>query len=844
MRSIGAREGCVRFRIQGALLLLAVALTVGAPSASAAKLGPGLETQLAVLGPADEIEVVVTFWGDALGAEQIAAVQALGITRGLAFRSLPIMGVLATRDQVNALAALPEVRSIWPNSELQYENFDATSQTGVRRLRVTAALTQRNGGFPYSGRGVGVVVNDSGIDAAHPDLEFGTHVVQNVAAHTNLNAQSGLLPVTYVEGVINTDLGSGHGTHVAGIVGATGERSNGKYEGVAPGASLIGYGSGAAIFVLDSVGGFDYAITHQFEHRIRVITNSFGNTTDTGTDFDPDDPINVSSKLASDRGIVVVFSAGNSGSGEDTITGNFKKAPWVIAVANGDKDGKLNPSSSRGRTGRGGTVVIGGETFTWEDRPTVTAPGTFIISTRSTTNTVTAIAGQAGPDEDVARIEPAFLPFYTVLSGTSMSAPHAAAIVALMLEANPSLNPLEVKEIIQQTATNVPGREPFEVGAGWVNALAAVDHAYARRNYGTALNLTRDFNSGVALSVSDTPFSIDYSPVPELSPTNNQSSFSVPGGVAQLSVKVRVEGATDVEEGNTVNLVVIAPDGTEFSSGVPVLFSLTFDRTVVVDNPALGTWTVELRGLRGDPANPTDGLALPETVEGNVRLAGSPSPFGLEDIAGHPAEGAILSAVGERLVDGFGDGTYRPDDTLTRGMLADFLVMGAATRQFLPFTTPQTFSDVTAAEAPLAESVAARGAALRDDFHLFRGNMLATGPGQFSPLASVKRYEVAYSLVQSLGLEAEALSLNGQPVTVEVNGERIPIDDDDQIPAGFEGYVQLALDLRILNAFFSLEQGPFDLFPTLHARFKPLDSVSRGAYAVAATRFLAAAGGF
>ncbi|MGH9787360.1 MAG: S8 family serine peptidase [Candidatus Acidiferrales bacterium] len=844
MRRIRTGQGCVRPRIQVAVLLLALALSAGALAASAAKLGPGLEAQLASLEPADEIEVVVTFWGETLSVEQIAAVQALGITRGLTFRSLPILGLLATRDQVNALAAMPEVRSIWPNSELQYENFDATSQTGVQRLRATAALTSRNGGFPYSGRGIGVVVNDSGIDATHRDLEFGPHVVENVEAATNLNAFSSLLPITYIEGVINTDLGSGHGTHVAGIVGATGAQSGGKYEGVAPGAALIGYGSGAVIFVLDAVGGFDYAITHQIEHRIRVITNSFGNTTDVGTDFDPDDPINVSSKRAFDRGIVVVFSAGNSGPGEATITGNFKKAPWVIAVANGDKDGALNSSSSRGEKGRGGTVVIGGETFTWEDRPTVTAPGTFIISTRSTTNTVTAIAGQAGPDEDLARIEPAFLPFYTVLSGTSMSAPHAAGVVALILEADPSLNPLEVKEIIQQTATNVPGREPWEAGAGWVNALAAVDHAFAQRNYGTALNLTRSFNSGVELTVSETPFSIEYNTLPEASPTQNQFPFAVPAGLAQLSVTVRVEGATDVEEGNTINLVVIAPDGTERSSGVPVLFSLTFNRTVIVDSPAAGTWTVELRGLRGDPANPTDGLALPETVEGTVKFSGSPTPFGLDDIAGHPAEGAIKAAVGERLVDGFADGTFRPDDTLTRGTLADFLVMGAATRQFLPFTTPQTFSDVTAAEAPLAEAVAARGAALRDDFHQFRGNMLATGPGQFSPLAAVRRFEVAYSLVQSLGLEAEALSLNGQSVTVDVNGERIPIDDQSQIPAGFEGYVQLALDLRVLNAFFSLEQGPFDLVPTLHANFRPLDTVSRGAYAVAATRFLAAAGGF
>ncbi len=830
-------------RLVAMAVLMVVFLTVSPVALQAAKLGPGLEAQLAALGPTDEVAVVVTFWGDTLSAEQVAGVQALGITRGLTFRSLPIMGVLATRDQVNTLAAMPEVRSIWPNSELQYENFDATSQTGVRRLRATGALTQRNGGLPYSGRGVTVVVNDSGIDATHRDLEFGPHVVENVEAATNLNAFSSLLPITYIEGVINTDLGSGHGTHVAGIVGATGAQSGGKYEGVAPGAHLIGYGSGAVILVLDAVGGFDYAITHQFEHGIRVITNSFGNSTDTGTDFDPDDPINVASKKAHDRNIAVVFSAGNSGPAEATITGNFKKAPWVITVANGDKDGKLNSSSSRGQKGRGGTVVIDGETFTWEDRPTVTTPGTFIISTRSTTNTVTAIAGQAGPDEDLARIEPAFLPFYTVLSGTSMAAPHAAGIVALILEADPSLSALEVKEILQQTATNVPGRESWEVGAGWANALAAVDHAFARRNYGTTLNLTRSFHSGVELSVSETPFSIDYNTVPELSPSNNQFHFTVPPGLVQLNVTVRVEGATGLEEGNTVNLVVIAPDGTERSSGVPVLFPLTFNRTVIVDAPMAGGWTAELRGLRGDPANPTDGLALPETVEGTVKFTGAPAFFGLSDIAGHPAEAGIKAAVGERLVDGFADGSFRPDNTLTRAELADFLVMGAATRQFLPFTTPQTFSDVTAAETPFAEAVAARGAALRDDFHQFRGVMLASGPGQFSPLGSVRRVDLAYSLVQALGLEAQALAFTGE-VTVDFQGERIPIDDQNEIPPSFKGYVQLALDLGILNAFFSLEQGPFDLVPTLHARFKPLQNETRGGYAVAATRFLAAAGGF
>lgn len=72
--------------------------------------------------------------------------------------------------------------------------------------------------------------------------------------------------------VENTDATGGHGTHVAGIAGGTGALSNGKYEGVAPGAPLVGYGSGAALFILDALGGFG----------------------------------------AYNRGIVVVFSAGNS----------------------------------------------------------------------------------------------------------------------------------------------------------------------------------------------------------------------------------------------------------------------------------------------------------------------------------------------------------------------------------------------------------------------------------------------------------------------------------------------------------------------------------------------------
>jgi serine protease AprX len=298
--------------------------------------------------------------------------------------------------------------------------------------------------------------------------------VQNVEAAANLNAfEPTLLPITYVENVPNTDSTGGHGTHVAGIVGGTGALSNGKHEGVAPGANLIGYGSGAGLFLLDTLGGFDYTLTHQTQYGIRVITNSWGTTSDVATDFDPNDPINVATKRLYDRGVVVVFSAGNSGPNAGTITGNYKKAPWVIAVAAGDKQRGLAGFSSRGRAGVGGTVTVDGQTFTWYDQPSVTAPGVKIISTR-----VVSPVGVLGTPDDVKLIEPAYIPFYTTLSGTSMAAPHVAGIVALMLEANPQLTPAQVKKIIMDTATDMPGYQTFEVGEGYVDAYASVDRAF------------------------------------------------------------------------------------------------------------------------------------------------------------------------------------------------------------------------------------------------------------------------------------------------------------------------------------------------------------------------------
>ena len=803
-------------RLRAQLAALALCLLAAMPAIASVVFGPSLQEALNQSGPDNRLDVIVSFSGDGpISPAQVNALRSLGL-KGIHFRSLPIAGVVATPYQVAQLASLPGVRSLWLNDRLEYENDGSTEITGVDRMRTDGRLRSFNG-LPYSGKGVGVLINDSGIDGTHADLSYPTHVIQNVAGQTNLHAQDTLLPVTYTEDVPNTDIGGGHGTHVAGIVGATGARSGGLYEGVAPGANLIGYGSGAALFILDSIGGFDYALTNQARYNIRVVSNSFGSPSDVGTDFDPNDPTNIATKRLADRNIVIVFSAGNSGSGESTITGNFKKAPWVVLAAAGNKTGNLANFSSRGLERNGGTVVIDGETFQWDDRPTVATPGVDVISTRASTGDTWTDIG----DEDVPV---AYQPFYTTLSGTSMAAPHLSGIVALMLEANPQLHWIDVKRILQKTATNLPGDEAWEVGAGYANAHAAVAMAKGvRSDFGSTVNLYRGFNSIANISVlRDEMHPIAFMPV--------GTSGSVQFNVSANEVRV---AATAFVSANTVAVVLIDPDGTRYGSAISLP---QLGPSIATSAPAKpGAWTLTVRGIGSvsgvalDPLGLSNGYAVPGTINVRLKTWKVDSYDGLADIAGHPAEGMIEFAVRERLVDGFSNGTFRPNNPLTRGQLADYLLAGAGIRQFLPLNGVKTFSDTSGAIVPFAEATTVRGAALKDRAHRFDG-VIRPVNGKFAPGSNVSRADLAYSLVQSLGLQEVARAFSGE-LTVRYNDTRIPLEDAASVPADLRGYVQVALDLPVMNAYFTLEQGPFDLVPKIKARFKPAETVTRAGFA-------------
>lgn len=823
------------------MLGVALAGVFAAATTGAGAIGSALQSRLAALAPGDSAgAVIVTFndHGGGLADANLEALSGLGIGGGY---TLPTLGMVAipavTAAQARAIAALPAVRSVHGNEPTRYFMHQARVVTGVAALQTDSALTAANGGLPVMGKGdFAVVVNDSGIDATHADLAYGQQVVQNVQVVTDENFQNtvvatgttlnGFVPLLFVENVPNTDTHIGHGTHCAGIIGGTGVRSGGLYQGVAPGVKLIGTGSGAVQFILAGLGGFEWALANQARYNIRIISNSWGGS----GPFDPEDPINIASKLAHDRNIIVLFAGGNEGPAPDTYN-PYAKAPWVIGVAAGTKEGGLAAFSSRG-TSRAQRLGDS-DPLNDFDAPTITAPGTgrefetnadkftaAMVSTRSLTNVVAN-----GLTNDL-EIPVAYVPFYTQISGTSMATPFAAGVAALMLDANPALTPDQVKRILADTATVMPGYEDWEVGAGYINAWAAVDKAMNASHAYASLARTA-FNASVTKSVAPAEsFVIEYNPAATEGPTGpNARPFTVAGGVDQLEVAIEY-GNTDLTLfGNILILRVYGPDGRTYSEAGSVLFATDTPRRYVrVLNPAPGNWVVEVRGARGLAAAPEASspvaLALPDTVNAFIdRTSFVLAP--VSDIAGHPYEGEIVHALKFRQMDTGANGKFGPDATVTRAAFADALRINTPLRQAVG---AGAFTDVAAASQALMQAVAADGATLRQ-FDFSTGGLVPATGMQFKPNANLTRLELAVALVRALGRDAEAQALAGQPVTVtNQSGELIILTDFLEIPADKRGYVQVALNKSFLAPVFTALR---------MAKFSPNGTVTRGELAAA-----------
>ena len=423
------------------------------------------------------------------------------------YPEIEVFVAIGEADGFRALALSPAIE--WIEADRPMHLFTDSSHVATR----SEDLYRGADGTPYDGTGVGVAVVDTGIDGTIPALQApisrGDNFkilcpVPGAAVRLATVSFMGCPTPTVAVPMEDSDtiaLG-GHGTHVAGII-AGGEtevvptdtaRPPMTVHGAAPGAALYGIGAGAALSVDNAMDGLQWVLDNhdQVSPAIRVVNNSWGTSYEDYTD--PEDPSQPSQFFEDgyrlhralwkmqdalvDAGVVVVFAAGNSGGGlgaaPATTAQCINPTPGVICVANyndlgsGSRNGVIDGTSSRGQRS---------QPSTWPD---VAAPGTGIVSTCRMTLPLCSAAGSQVNDE------------YFSLSGTSMAAPHVAGIVAQLLQADPTLTPAEIENLLEDTAhkftwgspygryvdeTNPDDESSFEKGHGLVDALAAIRHA-------------------------------------------------------------------------------------------------------------------------------------------------------------------------------------------------------------------------------------------------------------------------------------------------------------------------------------------------------------------------------
>ncbi len=421
-------------------------IVVFCTTAQAALIGPSLQQKLVDgLGP---YEVIITF-DDGASRPSLAGL----VSSVVQLEQLPMAGAVVSRLQLELIADLPGVRSIYLNERLEYSNFTSGEITSGHTVHDDLGIR---------GAGVTIAVLDSGVDATHQDLAMGSTTIENVKIIGDLDLLGGM--TAFLEGQPNTDTSSGHGTHVAGTVAGSGAASSTDtrrpyyHDGIAPDATLVGLGAGEAIAILHALLGFDYAIANQERLGIDIITNSWGGGD--GATLDPNNPINVASYEAYRRGMVVLFAASNSGPDDDTLN-QYAIAPWVINVAAGTADKALADFSSRG---------VAGDPL---KHPDITAPGSGIVSTRALLTPLPAL------DPVIDPAYPEYAVHYAGMSGTSMATPFVAGAAALLLSANPELSPDQVEDLLVATADPMPGYAFHQVGAGYINVRTAVEAAQA-----------------------------------------------------------------------------------------------------------------------------------------------------------------------------------------------------------------------------------------------------------------------------------------------------------------------------------------------------------------------------
>jgi subtilisin family serine protease len=437
-------------------------------AASSASPGAGTPDSSAPLCEGAPGRVLVRFGPHASGADKAAArgavhgkaVHAFGLVPGLELlsTSLPVgraVGRLrsmqsvayAQRDCVRRLDQVPN-DELFDTYQWYLQNTDHNGGLANDNIDAAAGWDIRT-----DASSITVAIIDSGMQLDHVDLA------------ANLWTNPGEIPANgidddlngkiddvhgwdFANGDNNPDDDAGHGTHVAGLIGARGNNTIGV-AGVAWTAKLM------PLKVFDQNGnGFDSAIIdalgYAAANSARITNNSYG-----GPDFDP--ALFNAFVLAGDAGMLQVVAAGNSGDDVDTV-GAYPAAfelDSMISVAATTSNDSLADFSNFGRT----TIDLG-------------APGQDIVSTW-----------------------PGGL--FAQLSGTSMATPLVSGVAALVAAQNPSWTNTKLRNWVVGTT------RPDTALAGKTVTGGVVDLGRALGTPAITAKITLDAASDTGSSTSD-----------------------------------------------------------------------------------------------------------------------------------------------------------------------------------------------------------------------------------------------------------------------------------------------------------------------------------------------------
>ena len=335
------------------------------------------------------------------------------------------------------LARRPEVREVRPSITIQ---APSTSVAGAVEPNVGQVNAPALWDLGYRGQGMVVASMDTGVDISHPELAARWRGGSN--SWYDPNGQHPATPIDLV----------GHGTQMMGVM--VGGDSGGSSIGVAPDARWIavkifndrGQASSTAVhlgyqWLLDPDGNPATA------DAPNVVNNSW--TMAAGScslEFQPD--------LHNLRtaGILPVFAAGNYGPAAGTSASPANN-PDALAVGSVDGNGLIDPYSSRGPSA-----------CTQGTYPQLVAPGTDI-------RTTDLYGG------------------YLDVSGTSLSAPHVAGALALLLQASPGLSADRQQTALQAGAVDLgPAGADNDYGAGRLDVLASYNWLRSTPDFAVAVS--------------------------------------------------------------------------------------------------------------------------------------------------------------------------------------------------------------------------------------------------------------------------------------------------------------------------------------------------------------------